>query len=79
MCFFRKKIDLHFTSTAFIIESLLYHNLTIFSTLFYGFLEVTFIELDGVNHAFILSRYQSADEQINKYMTLIDTYLTENL
>lgn len=46
MCFFRKKIDLHFISTAFIIVSLLYHNLTIFSTIFYEFLEVTLTEED---------------------------------
>ena len=48
MCFFRKKIDLHFISTAFIIVSLLYHNLTIFSTIFYEFLEVTIIDLGRI-------------------------------
>ena len=38
-----------------------------------------FIELDGVNHAFLLSRYKSTDEQINEYMAMIDEYLAENL
>lgn len=38
-----------------------------------------FIELDGINHAFILSRYKSTDEQINEYMAMIDTYIAENL
>lgn len=39
----------------------------------------TYLELDGRDHAFILSRYQSTDEMINDYMGMIDTYLAENL
>lgn len=38
-----------------------------------------YIELDGINHAFILSRYKSTDEMINEYMNMIDAYLAENL
>lgn len=38
-----------------------------------------FVELDGVNHAFILSRYRSTDEMINSYMAQVDTYIAENL
>lgn len=38
-----------------------------------------FVELDGINHAFILSRYVSTDEQINDYMSQIDKYIAENL
>lgn len=38
-----------------------------------------FIELEGRSHAFLLSRYQSTDEQINEYMQMIDAYLAENL
>lgn len=38
-----------------------------------------YVELDGINHAFILSRYQSTDEQINEYMTMIDEYIAGNL
>ncbi len=34
-----------------------------------------YIELPYVNHAFILSRYQSSDEQVFNYMKLIDDYL----
>lgn len=37
------------------------------------------IVLDGVNHAFILSRYQSTDEKINEYMTMIDEYIEKNI
>ena len=37
------------------------------------------IELDGKDHAFILSRYQSTDVQINEYMAMIDAYLADNL
>ena len=37
------------------------------------------IELEGVNHAFILSRYQSTDELINEYMGMIDEYIAKNL
>ena len=38
-----------------------------------------YVELEGVNHAFILSRYQSTDEQINEYMGMIDEYIAKNL
>lgn len=38
-----------------------------------------YLELDGINHAFILSRYKSTDEQINEYMEMIDKYIAENL
>lgn len=38
-----------------------------------------YLELDGANHAFLLSRYQSTDEMINDFMSMIDTYLAENL
>ena len=41
--------------------------------------QADFIELDGVEHAFLLSRYKSTDEQINEYMAMIDEYLAENL
>ena len=41
--------------------------------------QADFIELDGVDHAFLLSRYKSTDEQINEYMAMIDEYLAENL
>lgn len=37
------------------------------------------IELDGKDHAFLLSRYQSTDVQINEYMAMIDAYLADNL
>lgn len=39
----------------------------------------TYLELDGRDHAFILSRYQSTDEMINSFMGMIDAYLAENL
>lgn len=38
-----------------------------------------YLELDGCNHAFLLSRYQSTDEMINTFMGMIDTFLVENL
>lgn len=38
-----------------------------------------YIELDGVSHAFLLSRYLSTDEMINEFMDMVDEYLTENL
>lgn len=38
-----------------------------------------YMELDGVKHAFILSRYQSTDEMVNEFMDMIDKYLAENL
>ena len=38
-----------------------------------------YVELEGVNHAFILSRYQSTDELINEYMGMIDEYIAKNL
>ncbi len=38
-----------------------------------------FIELDGKDHAFLLSRYQSTDEMINEFMGMIDAYLADNL
>ncbi len=41
--------------------------------------DATFMELDGCDHAFILSRYQSTDEMINTFMGMIDTYLADNL
>lgn len=39
----------------------------------------TYLELEGRDHAFILSRYQSTDEMINTFMGMIDAYLAENL
>lgn len=41
--------------------------------------QADFIELDGVNHAFILSRYITTDEMINEYMSVVDKYIEENL
>ena len=64
MCFFRKKIDLHFISTAFIIVSLLYHNLTIFSTIFYEFLEVT---LSNISNYLIKNGIDELYINLNEY------------
>lgn len=36
-----------------------------------------FIGIDGAKHAFILQNYQSTDEEITKYMGIIDDYLRE--
>ncbi len=41
--------------------------------------DATYLELDGCDHAFILSRYQSTDEMINTFMGMIDAYLADNL
>ena len=38
-----------------------------------------YVELDGVKHAFILSRYQSTDEMVNEFMDMVDAYILENL
>ena len=38
-----------------------------------------YVELDGVKHAFILSRYQSTDEMVNEFMDMVDAYIAENL
>ncbi len=40
--------------------------------------QAEFIELDGAKHAFILSGYESSDEQINEYMAIIDKYIDKN-
>ena len=80
MCFFRKKIDLHFISTAFIIVSLLYHNLTIFSTIFYEFLEVTLTI--GKKDAQVFGKAKSNDvaPKIEKDRTMLPArFVAENL
>ena len=38
-----------------------------------------YMELDGVKHAFILSRYQSTDEMVNEFMDMVDEYLAKEL
>lgn len=38
-----------------------------------------YMELDGINHAFLLSRYSSTDEMIKEFMDIIDAYLAKNL
>lgn len=38
-----------------------------------------FYELDGAEHAFILSGYKSTDEQVFEYMKLIDKFIDENI
>ena len=38
-----------------------------------------YMELNGIKHAFLLSRYLSTDEMINGFMNMIDAYLAENL
>ena len=38
-----------------------------------------YMELNGIKHAFLLSRYLSTDEMINGFMDMIDAYLAENL
>ena len=67
MCFFRKKIDLHFISTAFIIVSLLYHNLTIFSTIFYEFLEVTSNKIYQGKASMLFVDIRQSSKLPNKY------------
>lgn len=38
-----------------------------------------YIELEGIDHAFILSRYQSSDEKIFEYMDMADKFIEENM
>jgi len=38
-----------------------------------------YVELEGVKHAFVLSRYQSTDEMVNEFMDMVDAYIAENL
>ena len=38
-----------------------------------------YVELEGIKHAFILSRYQSTDEMVNEFMDMVDAYIAENL
>lgn len=35
----------------------------------------SFVKLTGVNHAFILKNYKSTDEELQKYMDIIDNYI----